>query len=111
MFDHHELPDDVEHEGTHEMSGGSRFNDRSTSTSQSPVVVEGNPINPIHRGAPERHATADGADVVSVLPDGAIKAPAQSALDRARKAAEKKKSAPRRHRADAPVRREPRCEN
>ena len=23
MFDHHELPDDVEHEGTHEMSGGS----------------------------------------------------------------------------------------
>ena len=73
--------------------------------------MEGNPINPIHRGAPERHATADGADVVSVLPDGAIKAPAQSALDRARKAAGKKKSAPRRHRADAPVRREPRCAN
>ena len=53
---------------------------RSTSTSQSPVVVEGNPI---HRGAPEPRATADGADVVSVRPDGAIKAPAQSALDRA----------------------------
>ena len=69
------------------------------------------PLTPFTGGAPERHATADGADVVSVLPDGAIKAPAQSALDRARKAAEKKKSAPRRHRADAPVRREPRCAN
>ena len=56
---------------------------RSTSTSQSPVVVEGNPI---HRGAPEPRATADGADVVSVRPDGAIKAPAQSALDRASRA-------------------------
>ena len=43
--------------------------------------MEGNPITPNHRGAPERHATADGADVVSVLPDGAIKAPAQSALN------------------------------
>ena len=69
------------------------------------------PLTPFTGGAPERHATADGADVVSVLPDGAIKAPAQSALDRARKAAEKKKSAPRMHRADAPVRREPRCAN
>ena len=35
------------------------YNDRSTSTSQSPVVVEGNPI---HRGAPEPRATADGAE-------------------------------------------------